>query len=268
MDEKKKTQCKNCKKPFTLFMAHLKKIEECQKAYGEEYQQMLEINSQKRKTYKKGYAEDNRETINEKQRDRRNADKAKTNEKQRNRRNADKEKTNEKLRIYRRKKEAEMTQEQRIKAFKRSIIDGPNFTCYSCKRRLFKNQVKILNQTEVTNLKTKLKMNILRQLRLHYKKNSVIFCHNCKMLINKSQIPKIHFSNGLWLDKVPEELKLTDLEQQLIARSLVFMKVKKLPTTRMKAMTDKVISVPIGKSILVQNFSNRLCLLGTGTFPI
>ena len=51
MAERKKIQCKNCKKPFTLFMAHLKKIKECQKAYGEEYQQMLADNSQKRKSY-------------------------------------------------------------------------------------------------------------------------------------------------------------------------------------------------------------------------
>ena len=47
--------------------------------------------------------------------------------------------------------------------------------------------------------------------------------------IKKGKIPKIHFTNGLKLDKVPEELELTDLEQQLIARSLLFMKVKKLP---------------------------------------
>ena len=72
-----------------------------------------------------------------------------------------------------------------------------------------------------------------------------ILCHNCLRHIRNGKVPKIHVSNGLWLDKVPEELKLKDLEQQLIARSLLFMKVKKLPTTRMKAMVDKVISVPI-----------------------
>ena len=72
------------------------------------------------------------------------------------------------------------------------------------------------------------------------------------MLIRKNTIPKTHFSNGLELEKVPEELQLTDLEQQLIARSLLFMKVKKLPTTRMKAMVDKVISVPIGKNFFTR----------------
>ena len=73
----------------------------------------------------------------------------------------------------------------------------------------------------------------------------LISCHNCLKLIKSNKLPKIHISNGLKLDKVPHELKLTDLEQQLIARSLIFMKVKKLPTSRMKAMVDKVISVPL-----------------------
>ena len=34
--------------------------------------------------------------------------------------------------------------------------------------------------------------------------------------------------NGLHLDDVPKELKIKDLEQQLIARTLLFIKIKKL----------------------------------------
>ena len=44
---------------------------------------------------------------------------------------------------------------------------------------------------------------------------------------------------------IPDELKLTDLEQQLIARTLIFLKVKKLPKSGMKSNIDQVISVPI-----------------------
>ena len=80
-------------------------------------------------------------------------------------------------------------------------------------------------------------------------------CHNCLNLIRKGKVPKIHFSNGLWLDKVPAELELKDLEQQLIARSLLFMKVKKLPTSRMKALFDNVIIVPIEQDDVSKNIS-------------
>ena len=51
-------------------------------------------------------------------------------------------------------------------------------------------------------------------------------CHNCHNWIKKGKVPCIHVSNGLALD---EEIDLTNLEQQLIARNLIFLKVKKLP---------------------------------------
>ena len=54
-------------------------------------------------------------------------------------------------------------------------------------------------------------------------------CHNCHNWIRKGKVPCIHISNGLTLDVIPEELNLTNLEQQLIAKNLIFLKVKKLP---------------------------------------
>ena len=184
----------------------------------------------------------------------RNKDKEKTNRDQRELRNKDREKTNREQKFYRNKKKMNWTQMDRIKAFKRQIIDGPNFTCYSCKRCLFKNQVKTLKADNVKNLKSKLKRKTVTQMGLQFKKNELIFCHNCLKLIQKGKIPKIHYTNGLWLDEVPDELKLKDLEQQLIARSLIFMKVKKL-RFGMKAMTDMVISVPIEEDDISKTIS-------------
>ena len=60
-------------------------------------------------------------------------------------------------------------------------------------------------------------MSFLRRVGLQYKKTQLTFCHNCLKLIREGKFPKIHFSNGLRLEKVPDELKLKDLEQQLIA---------------------------------------------------
>ena len=124
-------------------------------------------------------------------------------------------------------------------------MEGPNFTCCSCKRCLFKTQVQILKSEDVSTLKAKLEKKFLVRTDLYNKKGSLIFCYNCLKLIKKGKVPKIHFTNGLWLDDVPDELLLKDLEQQLIARTLLFMKIKKLPTSRMKALNDKVISVPL-----------------------
>ena len=111
---------------------------------------------------------------------------------------------------------------------------------------------RIIKSKDVPKILANLDPNLLQRIGLkrnRLKKNTwqvdLIVCHNCLKHIKQGKVPKIHHSNGLWLDKVPEELELKDLEQQLIARTLLFMKVKKLPTTRMKAMFDQVISVPI-----------------------
>ena len=47
------------------------------------------------------------------------------------------------------------------------------------------------------------------------------------------------------LDPVPEELNVTDLEQQLFAPNLIFMKIKRMPTSRMKCIVDKIVNVPL-----------------------
>ena len=78
----------------------------------------------------------------------------------------------------------------------------------------------------------------------------VTFCHNCyTTLKTKKKIPRMSVSNGLELDEIPYELKIpTDLEQQLFATSLIFMKVIQLPKNRMKGQKDKLINVPLQPS--------------------
>ena len=58
-----------------------------------------------------------------------------------------------------------------------------------------------------------------------------IFCHNCHTTMKKmKKIPRMSISNGLELDDIPYELKIpTDIEQQLFATCLIFMKFINLP---------------------------------------
>ena len=54
------------------------------------------------------------------------------------------------------------------------------------------------------------------------------------------------FKNSLEPSVVPNCLKdLTNLEKQLIVKNLIFIKIRQLPKTRMDAMNDRVINVPI-----------------------
>merc|ERR1712203_918189 len=45
-----------------------------------------------------------------------------------------------------------------------------------------------------------------------------------------------------------DNLNLTDLEQSLIARSLIFLKIHKLPKSRMGCVKDKIVYVPINEN--------------------
>ena len=75
-----------------------------------------------------------------------------------------------------------------------------------------------------------------------------IFCHNCyTVLRTKKKIPRMSIHNGLELDEIPHELKIpTDLEQQLFATCLIFMKVIQLPKTRMQGQFNgKMVNIPL-----------------------
>ena len=45
--------------------------------------------------------------------------------------------------------------EERIYNFRKDIIDGPNYVCFSCKRGLFKSSVQFLDSNAISALKTK-----------------------------------------------------------------------------------------------------------------
>ena len=72
----------------------------------------------------------------------------------------------------------------------------------------------------------------------------------------KKEVPKIHVSNGLQLDDIPDSLKLTELEQQLIAKDIVFMKIKKLPKSRMLCNLDRVINVPVQDEDIIKTVTS------------
>ena len=88
-----------------------------------------------------------------------------------------------------------------------------------------------MKENEISKLFENIGFDFLRKIGLDSQDTttSLILCHNCLKKIKKKEVPNIHFSNGLELDNVPDELKIADLEQQLIARTLIFLKVKKLP---------------------------------------
>jgi hypothetical protein len=70
-------------------------------------------------------------------------------------------------------------------------------------------------------------------------------CKTCYSYLKKKKCPSTAVANQLYLDSIPDELKITEMENQLIAKDLLFMKISQLPKSRLEKIVDKVINVPI-----------------------
>merc|ERR1739838_648646 len=67
-------------------------------------------------------------------------------------------------------------------------------------------------------------------------------------------MPPMCSKNNLELPELPDCFKeLTNIEKQLIVKNLVFIKIRNLPKTRMEAMNDRVINVPIPDDNIAKN---------------
>ena len=169
------------------------------------------------------------------------------------------------------------TPERRLKTFRNECKFGPIFTCICCKRQLFKRGVRPLLKKrdleshlkgsgmfkkylasyasyEDESLKKAKKWSKFGRLDQSLKVNGKFYlCHSCIRYLEKLEMPPLCSKNNLDYMKTPECLKLTNLEKQLIAKSLVFIKVRQLPKTRMDVMNDRVINVAIEDDDIIKH---------------
>ena len=237
--DSRKNAKKNKEKRAEYLQKNAKKIKEQRAEY-------LQKNAKKIKEQRAEYLQKNAKNIKEQraQYRQKNAEKTQRSNKEWYEKNTEAKKAKE---AEKRQKAKDLTtEEQRHLKFKKDIIEGIDYVCFSCNRACFKKGVKLMKPKDIEKLFIKVGNNFLeKEIGIHSEMAELIFCHNCHNSIKSGKLPRIHKSNGLDLKEVPEELQLTDLEQQLIARALIFLKIKRLPTSRQKANFDRVISVPI-----------------------
>ena len=165
------------------------------------------------------------------------------------------------------------TPEGRIKLFKESVMYGAIFACVCCQRLMFKQSVIDYNAVKDKIEKHEgLFEKAIQNMDLvpvtfgkHY------LCLTCRKYLVKGSMPPMSHCNNLGFKYVGKKLdledddgnkigeysltqedidntNLTDLEQSLIARSLIFMKIHKLPKSGMGCVKDKLVYVPINES--------------------
>ena len=140
---------------------------------------------------------------------------------------------------------------ERLIAFKNEVKFGAIFVCICCQQRLFEKGVKPVTEKFKTNIESK-KFGLYNQCvieekqEINGKKESYI-CHTCQNTMKSGKMPAMSIRNGLQLTKLDDtDLKLSEIENNLIAQNIVFQKIFLLPKSRMSAVKDRLVNVPIG----------------------
>ena len=145
-----------------------------------------------------------------------------------------------------RRKQGE-TQLARRKTFLQQVRDGLVYSCVCCKRRKFRKSVFVYDGDELKIAENLIEeaigeLNPRQKIRGQY-----FICGDCRAKLCKGKMPAMCHKNNLALVDLEgkDELKLTPLENALIARLLIFQYIVKLPKSRWAATHNKITVVPI-----------------------
>ena len=142
--------------------------------------------------------------------------------------------------------------------FKKAICKGPVFGCICCHRLLFSSAVHEVCVNELEEkIGKELFSNTISFNGSFFVEGKLYMCNTCFLSLKRMKKPTISSKNGLQLDDIVPALKLSELEQQLIAKRLLFMKVFKMPRSRMSGIKDKVVNVPLENEDIL-NTTNSL----------
>ena len=70
-------------------------------------------------------------------------------------------------------------------------------------------------------------------------------CSTCKKEVKQGKVPPMAAANALDIVPVSEDLQLSEIENNLIAKRILFQKIYQLPKSRMAACKDQLVNIPI-----------------------
>ena len=149
---------------------------------------------------------------------------------------------------------------KRLNKFLAATRYGPIFVCSSCDQKMFQNWVCELDAPLMDKIRTKnaevyekVFVSGLTKVTVHtcndgkedIQPTKAYICITCKKHLQSGKIPPMSSANNLRLVKVDPQLQLTELENNLIAKRILFQKIYQLPRSRMAACKDKLVNIPI-----------------------
>ena len=138
---------------------------------------------------------------------------------------------------------------------------GAIFICSSCHQRLFENGVSLITSKFKEDLEKK-NPGLFREsteeiIQFIKKKPQSYICHTCKENLTKGKMPCMSVKNALSLSPIAnQDLKLSEIENNLIAQNILFQKIFLLPKSRMSAVKDRLVNVPISASDVINTIKN------------
>ena len=200
---------------------HITKSEKCKKFYGTRFDEMKKEQKRERDRKKKQRRRNCNGTKEElkRQRDSYAKDPAKRKKKQ----DHYQENREELSKEYRdRAREAKMDSEANDRKYHEAIKIGPLFVCVCCHCALFRENVKIFNDT----LQNKIMPRVLEDSCIFddtFKdplgEDNHYVCYTCfNTMKTKKTMPPLSVKNGLYVEEIPPELQLTPLENQCRAK--------------------------------------------------
>ena len=126
---------------------------------------------------------------------------------------------------------------ERLKKFRKQTMFNAIFSCSCCQRNLFDCNVSNMDSKLIADVETKraglFKRAVEYQIEIEINgKRSAYICHACKKHLKAGKLPPMSANNGLKIPSTDTELELTELEGNLIAKRIIFMKIYQLPKTR------------------------------------
>ena len=140
-----------------------------------------------------------------------------------------------------------------FKKFNEKQQSGLDYICVCCCTVRFRRSVQELT----SELKAQFSKDLWNCLSLIDKfkfEGKYWIHHNCVNILRKGEMPNISYANSLWNSDIPDVFKqATMVEKLAIKKKIPFIKIRELPSSRMKFMKDKVINVAISDSDVLKS---------------
>jgi hypothetical protein len=140
---------------------------------------------------------------------------------------------------------------------------GPEFICICCHASLDENQVLEFTEERKEKIGPTLFKDCCDKRKELYDtkgKGRYFICKYCfQHMTKKKSMPNRCFNNGLIVEEIPEYLSdITGLENSLIAKYLLFLKISKVPKSGIELMVDRTVLVPVEPDDIMESIETTL----------